>query len=127
LGTARPASKVGQSFIFKSTYFILLIMPKKEGEAIGNGAPQIEDDEDQGEMTDSTTNSERTVVPGPHETGARRKSPIPSAGVSHPGEVATYLPSAAPFRYASHSAAKGAHTLLRKKIYSLVAQDADYR
>ncbi len=100
-------------------------MSKKEREAIDNGAPQIEDDEDQGEMTDSTTNSERTVVPGPRETGAKRKSP--GTGVSHPGEVATYLPSSAPFRYASHSAAKGAHTLLRKKIYSLVAQDADYR
>jgi len=33
-------------------------MSKKEREAIDNGAPQIEDDEDQGEMTDSTTNSD---------------------------------------------------------------------
>jgi len=55
------------------------------------------------------------------------RNTAPGTGVSHPGEVATYLPSAAPFRYASHSAAKGAHTLLRKKIYNLIALEADYR
>ena len=117
-------------------------MPKKE-EVPNDGSPWVEDD-DTAEMTDSTTNSGRTVVQGPPTAGAKSKSPpVPNIRLSHPDNNASFpfvpnggvtnAESTAPFpllptfRYASHSSAKGAHTLLRKKIYAVIAQKGDFR
>ncbi len=103
-------------------------MPKKEEEAANlNGAPWVEDEDDTGERTDSTSNSERTVVPGPKETGAKQRTTTPTQRNTATGaELAVPAsPKTPTFTCASKSTAKGAHTKLRKKIYSEIKSKGD--